>query len=277
MQPVMEKQQPAVLWDRQRADCLLWWRISFTQRCNCQCSYCSAAFRHRPDVKTAQAGRVLTWQQWLIICNKLDTGLVFTGGEPFLYPDLFRVLCNVDHKLRINSNLGPLRDGDLYTLVSRGNLSFIASYHHKQPGALPQVEFARRVRILLDGGIKVKTNMVSTGPEHGRDVLNPVKRAFRRDYGITADISRDARFYDPWPGTRDDGKCRDVNCQTGCLRLVGPDGFRYPCESTLVRGVGQMEDLLKEKPKPMQYDTRCADFGLCLPCDRHGPRKIEAV
>jgi hypothetical protein len=277
MQRVSKKQQQRTLWDRQKPDCLLWWRISPTLRCTCQCAYCSAEFLHRPQLRTVYKRRPLTPKQWISICNKLDTGLVFTGGEPFVYSGLLEVLEGVEHKVRINSNLGTLSDTDIRRLGDRGEMMILASYHHQQPGALPLEAFARKVKLLQLGGIKIKVSMIATSPEHGHKVLKPVKRLFYRKHRIKASISKDARVYDAWPGTQSRGATKRVLCQTGCLRLVGPDGFRYPCESKLVRGVGQMEDLLTDDPRPMDYDVECGEFGFCLPCDRHGPRKIETL
>lgn len=277
MQRITKRQQTEVLWDRQEADCLLWWRISPTLRCDCSCSYCAAEFRHRTDVKTLFRRRHLSPEQWVTICNKLDTGIIIIGGEPFVYIGLIDIVEQIDHPLRITSNLGPLTDKIIERLCKRGNIRMLTSYHHEQPGALTIEAFGRKVSMLAAGGLRCRINLVSRDAEH-RKILKPIKRRFQKEFGIKdTNISKNARFYDAWPGTQAKGPNRTVLCQTGCLRLVGPDGFRYPCESKMVRGVGQMEDLLADDPTPMKYSTECKEFGLCLPCDRHGPRKIETV
>jgi hypothetical protein len=266
---------PKVLWNRQNPDCVLWWRIYPTLRCNCACTYCSAEFRHRSDLKIQFKRRHLSPQNWIDICSKLDTEILITGGEPFIYLGLMEIVEGIEQKVRINSNLGPASPADLDRLVERGNAFVMCSYHHGQRGALPFDDFARKVKILKEGGIGTKVSMVAKNPQHGMKVLNPVKTMFQRRYGIKASISHEARHYDPWPGTTEKGTGQAVRCETGCLRLVGPDGFRYPCQSKMARNVGQMEDLLNEDPTGMEYVTECREFGLCLPCDRHGPRKIE--
>ena len=188
-----KRQRANVLWNRPKPNCrYLWWRISPTLRCDCRCSYCSTEFRHRSDAKTLFGRRPLSPEQWIMICNKLGTRLLITGGEPFLYRGLIDVIEQIDFQLRITSDLGPVTDEIIERLCKRGNIFMVASYHHEQPGAIAMEAFARKVNMLQAGGLQCKVNMVSQGPEHARQ-LRKVQRRFRGEFGIAAHIIGDYR------------------------------------------------------------------------------------
>lgn len=277
MQCIRKQRGADVLWERRAPNCRqLWWRISPTLQCDCRCSYCSTAFRHRSDAKTLHERRRLSPEQWIMICNKLGTRLYILGGEPFLYRGLIDVIEQINFHLRIASNLGPVTDEIIERLCKRGNIYMIASYHHEQPGAIAVEALARKVNMLQASGLQCRVNMVSQGPQYLAQ-LRRVQSRFKAEFEISARIVGDYRVYNVWPGCQSARPNRTVLCQIGRLQLVGPDGFRYPCQSKLVRGVDQMEDLLTDDPTPAKYSLRCREFGLCLPCDSHGPRKIETV
>ena len=66
--------------------------LEVTQRCNYRCPYCYCIWHERPDL----VGVELDTQGWLEIIDRCAKAsvceLLFTGGEPLMRPDLFKVL-----------------------------------------------------------------------------------------------------------------------------------------------------------------------------------------
>ena len=91
---------------------------------------------------------------------------------------------------------------------------------------------------------------------------------------------KDNEFTGTCPELQDDNLCgiavkvragEITNLHESCLGTLDKI-FKGICTNPEVR-----QDLLAEEPTSMTYSTECKEFGLCLPCDRHGPRKIETI
>jgi len=266
-----------VLWRRQWDACPPDWWIFPTLRCHNRCSYCAAAFRHRPDV-VVDEDRSIPPDQWIAICHKLTTPqIAITGGDPFLYPGLLHVIESIPHHLMLFANLDHVTENDIARLTKRGDISVICSYHHKQPGAQKFQDFAAKAAALHDGGLELAARIIWDNDEY-RPIIRAARTVLEKKYGVFCWIEP-AR---PHVGTDFRG-CRQgelgpqVLCQTQCFRLAGPDGYRYPCQSKMFRNVGRMENLVTEEPGSEAYDTVCDEYGLCMLGDYVARRVIEAA
>lgn len=230
---------------------------------------------------TAPLGRrKLTPAQWLAIINRLDIpsseGLLITGGEPFLYAGLVDIVEGLPGmKVRINTNMGPVTKEQIRRIAAwqsrvDGELMLYTAYHYGQPGVVEVGEFAEKFQLARELGLRIKASIVG---QPGQNFV-ALKKRFQNSYKIKLDVKKETRARMHFTGVRETGPCDYVTCKTDALRLIGPDGFRYPCASAMVRGVMTMEDLLNQDPSPTPYVTDCIDYGLCLPCDHHGPREI---
>lgn len=88
-------------------------QISCTYSCNMKCSYCNL-----PNLKYKQ----LTIEQWIQILDKLKTWniteLLFSGGEPFLYKNLNKL---IQHSLKLNIFPIILTNGSFYNNIDHIN------------------------------------------------------------------------------------------------------------------------------------------------------------
>lgn len=256
------------------------WRINPTFECNANCEYCVVSFRHRPEVQIpAPAGReMLTGKQWVEIIKRLDAigprYLVVSGGEPFMHPGMMQIIMGVAPMVvRLNTNFGLVTDDQIREMADRDPpVKLFISYHFNQPGVLDEVEFVRRIQLAKDVGSDFTIHSIGYPFPWS---LDHVVARFRRSYDICLGVHKDLR-QKHFTGARSHGPGRHVECKTRRLRLIGPDGYRYPCLSSLYRGVNEMrmENLLYDEPTGLEYTTECRDFGFCLACDVQASRRI---
>lgn len=99
--------------------CILWFG-----GCNMRCTYC-----HNPDL-VLRREEVLPWEkirEFLLERKKLLDGVVFSGGECTLFPDLQELIIKVKsmgYKIKLDSN--GLKPDVLGSLLSRNLLDYLA-------------------------------------------------------------------------------------------------------------------------------------------------------
>jgi MoaA/NifB/PqqE/SkfB family radical SAM enzyme len=87
-----------------------------TGHCNLNCAYCEDYGARRPDDNLAELGTLSLAEasQVLTILRQAATNLIFTGGEPLLYPDIGTLVMQAKTKHRFK-NLTLLTNGLLLT------------------------------------------------------------------------------------------------------------------------------------------------------------------
>jgi MoaA/NifB/PqqE/SkfB family radical SAM enzyme len=228
-----------------------------TLRCNVGCVYCSA------DVRRAypRSDREISVNRWVEILSQTEGTIVFTGGEPFLYEGLMQVIAGIaPRKIRINSNLLLITKQDAVVLAQQPKLVLRLTLHFNQPGwKLKPEAVVGKLQMLQQYGIRFHTIVM------GEPNAAVIKRI--RDAGIEPVEQLDARQTDPFPTVT--GDIRVVNC-TRNVRLLGPDGLRYPCWNYMHQGLSPMS---LDAPTP--FVVRCDAYGCCAYCDRKC--NIEAI
>jgi len=237
-------------------------RIYLTLACNLKCPFC--VNRAVPDHKAFQK---LPAETWAKIIRDSRRNVVLTGGEPFLYPELIKLVNMIDRKqeVRVYSNL-TLPVDDFVRYVKRP-VYFMVSYHPGGGSLSAFEDIVRRLAVRKDfrGNIhaidwKGQSNEVRR--------LHAQLKALPWPFNIEAD--QKVQFSE----MSSHRHRRKVRCSNKNI-LVAPDGVRYPCVSTLLRGLHPQEALTKE---PLRGDTvtiDCTDWGYCAACDGLTERKLE--
>jgi len=212
-----------------------------------------------PEFRAVDTRKEITAEDWIGVLERVgDRGVMITGGEPFLYPNLLEVVNSVhrDRYLAIYSNLSCVPMGFAQGL---GRVIKIrASYH---PHEMPLDKFTQQVRVLaadsnINGSIHLLNLPDSPLFEAARTALASLPWEFH--------LEQDQR--DQF-AEMSNGQCeRPVRCASKNI-LVGPDGRRYPCVSSLLSGNLPQEDLLTDVLGSEIVDVACARWGHCAPCD----------
>ncbi|MFH1913489.1 MAG: radical SAM protein [Pseudomonadota bacterium] len=232
-------------------------RIYPTLACNLRCRYCvNEAMGCRPH-RYAMAGP----QAWAKAINREGRHVVFTGGEPFLYPDLAEVInaLRPDLKVRIYTNF-CLNLADQLEWIARP-VHFFISWH-------PQQRADRET--FLHNLVQMRSRGLFTADIHAIDAVEtaPVLAgdiAYFADHGFAIAMDSDQRGF----AGAGQGLCRPAACAK-TLYLIAPDGTRYQCVSRLVRNDRPMENILAGPLGSAVAVSECPDFGNCAPCDALG-------
>lgn len=182
-------------------------RCYLTLRCDLRCGYCSNG------PKLAPYKEMSAWEWDQILHGLPGKEVVFTGGEPTLYPDFYAIvnrLVNIDYYVNVYSNFA--RPVDLGRLPN-GRIHWRASCHAQTPGDAQQ--WLLNVQAVRNRGDMLTCTTVLCPP----DVLEVL-----RPHGIVVDAPQEKPT--PLPGP--------VRC-TLPRRLIAPDGQRYHCVGKLVR------------------------------------------
>lgn len=240
-------------------------RLYPTLRCNLSCAYCVNE-QVGPTVKdhpAVEPGR------WIAAINRERRHVVFTGGEPFLYPGLVEVINAVDpeFKVRVYTNLClPL---DRHLAAIRRRVHFFVSWHPQK--AASRERFLANARALAANPL-FTCDMHAIDTEENRAGTLAADLAFFRDQGLTLKMDEDQRTFP--------GACAGVRREALCAKriyLVGPDGARYQCVSRLMRGDRPMENMLDGPLGPDLAAGPCPDFGNCAPCDQLGETVMHVL
>lgn len=241
-----------------------WVRIYPTLVCNLNCPYC--VNRHHPDEYRGDEYQPLPPEKWAESLNRIGRNVVITGGEPFLYPGLERMVNGLRPNLRIRiySNLSAGKTLEVARRFERP-VEFFVSYH---PVSGPPDRIIENLLGLREGGIfNGQLHVIDTADNQGR--LREAMDKFQQS-GIPVQVDPDQRLL--FPGSLMKSR-RSVRCERRVI-LIGPDGSRYQCVSKLVRRkdpVGRLDD----QTLPEKLEVTCGDYGFCAPCDFLGETRFR--
>ncbi|WP_158946575.1 glycosyltransferase [Pseudodesulfovibrio cashew] len=232
-------------------------RIYLTLACNLHCEYCV-----NEKTRNVERGRTpAPPEQWIEALNREQRHVVFTGGEPFLYKGLEKVLTGLDPFIAVSiyTNLSF----DLREVLAKVNreVRFFVSWHaHQKPD---REVFLANIRSIQANPLFSLT--VHAIDAHENQHLLEADLAYFRENGVDIELDVDQRDF---------GGCLQDQPRTALCRrkifLFDPEGTRYQCVSRLMRADRPMENLFSRSlAEDICVDT-CPDYGLCAPCDGLG-------
>lgn len=243
-----------------------WIRIYLTLRCNLKCKYCVNEFWQEYDKKKSYA--LLSADQWIEIINRAGKNVILTGGEPFLYTDLIRLINGVDPKLKIKIYTNFTCDTERFAHEVQRSVEFYGSYHLCSGD--PE-KFIRHINILRDAD-KFDGVIHAIVTKNQSKTLKELIPSFRA-HGLH--LAFDYDQYDLFDGSSKKFR-KSVVCKREII-LIAPDGTRYPCVSKMVRKTDGMENLVHEQLQDNWIVSKCSDYGYCAPCDGLGVKEIQVI
>ncbi len=182
-------------------------RIMITMRCQFKCFYCSIPYCDIPEIND---------DYWIdLINNQPYTEVIFSGGEPLLYKDLFKIIDNIDIPYRIYTNLRFWKN-EYIDLINPDKCFLYISYHANKLNN--KQDFVYKVINLKKYGYKFNVHYVNV-PTNEINDINYVAELLAKENIELVGIQnqRDIKLI------RDNDKCYIDRT------LLGPDGKRYPC------------------------------------------------
>jgi hypothetical protein len=239
-------------------------RIYPTLRCNLRCPYCVNE-QVGPTVKDHDLPLPEAWAEAV---NREGRHVVFTGGEPFLYPKFTDLVNGVARHLmvRVYTNL-CLDLAEPLDALRRETLFYVS--WHPQPNA-DRERFLANWHVIQDNPLLSATVHAVRTPE--TESLLKDDLSFFERHGLKVTVDADQRDF---IGSGQPAK-RPAYCRRR-IYLIAPDGTRYQCVSRLMRGVEPMENMLAE---PLASDaclSLCPDWGNCAPCDSLGETAMAVI
>jgi sulfatase maturation enzyme AslB (radical SAM superfamily) len=243
-----------------------WLRIYPTLRCNLNCTYC--VHSHNLPESLADKFSLVSWQKWAEFINKTGKNVIFTGGEPFLYPDMVKLLNAVSPaiKIKIYSNFSAdMRD---YIENCRRPVMFFGTYH---PSSGPVDKFIAAINALRAAG-KFSGSIHMVGWDKQLDFVTKAKKEFNRQKWYV--------YIDDDQYLQDDSSCMRFKKKVTCARriyLVAPDGRRFICVSKMLRQKDDLGNVLATGLGADQVTMECQEYGYCNPCDKLGETRIVMI
>ena len=240
-----------------------WLRIYPTLQCNLHCAYCV----HSHNLPESMAGKysLVPWQKWAEFINKTGKNVILTGGEPFLYPDLVKLVNAISSaiKVKIYSNFSA----DLQDYISncKRPVVFFGTYH---PVSGPVDKFIETINAIRAAG-KFAGSIHMVGWDKQFDFVNKAKQEFARHNWYV--------YIDDDQYLQDESSCMKFRKKVSCTRriyLIAPDGRRFLCVSKMLRQKDTLGNVLEAGLGADQATITCQDYGYCNPCDKMGETKI---
>lgn len=196
----------------------------------------------QPDEPEDSAGS-LTAVQWNEVIRFLGRGVVLTYGEPLLYPEIHELVKLLDGwGFWVHSNPAYVTNELLTAMDDNSRVHLGIRLDHGDTRSLTKNESLTQ---WIRGGFPEIRLRPVLQPPRGADAL---------------------AFTAKQP-------CRVLCHRT--RKLVGPDGYRYPCMHHLRRRTNRMEYVNHEAIESASYTTVCDDYGKCEWEDQFGPVRIE--
>lgn len=239
-------------------------RIYLTLNCNLRCPYCV----NEQMGETFKRYELIPPEKWAEAINREGRHVVFTGGEPFLYPRLDELINAINPELRIRIYTNLCLDV-LETLKKINRQSHFFVSWHPRKGA-DKSRFLANLRYILEAP-HLTTDIHAIDAEETRELLAEDMEYFRSQ-GIVPVMDSDQRVFE--------GSGQDSLSNAFCCRrifLIAPDGTRYQCVSRLMRRVQPMENFLREPLGPDHNIDMCEEFGNCAPCDCLGETAMAVI
>lgn len=236
-------------------------RLYPTLACNLRCLYCVNEEMGCRPFRFPMAKP----EQWIEAIKREHRHVVFTGGEPFLYPGLVKVINGVPPELtvRVYSNFCLDLTGQLKGLARP--VHFFISWHPQQRA--DRNVFLRNLKLM-------QQNKSLTADIHAIDAMETASvlnadLAYFKQHGFEVGLDSDQRTFE--------GAGRMRHHMAVCSKaiyLIGPDGTRFQCVSRLVRNDEPMENMLEGSLGPAEAVSECPHFGNCAPCDALGQTQM---
>ena len=253
-----------------------------TMRCNLNCSFCINAFSNQFDRRGFEE---MSGEEWVESLNRIESRpgvpITFSGGEPFMHPDITYILNHIRPELEIDI-LTNLSFGD------RGIERFIrevkperirrnspyasirVSYHPDQMDAMRLTEDVKR---LMDEGFSIGIWSVLYPSSQQLSAINQMQ-FICRDKGIdfrvkefTGEYRGDLYGdYSRYPGAVFNNETRTCLCRTSEL-LIGVNGNVYRCHRDLYAEENPIGNLGDPDFQIEDIFRKCDRFGECHPCD----------
>ncbi len=241
-----------------------WLRIYPTLRCNLNCAYC--VHNHNLPESIADTYQLVPWQKWAEFINKTGRNVIFTGGEPFLYPDLVKLLNAISPgiKVKIYSNFSA--DMQDYIKNCQRQVIFFGTYH---PVSGPVEKFIDTINAMRAAG-KFAGNIHMVGWSKQLAFAKHAQQEFARHQWYV--------FIDDDQYRQDDSSCMKFKKKVHCTRriyLLAPDGRRFLCVSKMLRQKDALGNVLETGLGADQVTIECQEYGYCNPCDNLGETKIK--
>ena len=243
-----------------------WLRIYLTLECNLKCKYC--VHNHNLSESKALDYTLKNWQEWVEIVNRIGRDVIFTGGEPLLYPDFVKLLNGIrkDIKVKIYTNFGV--NTEQFIADIQRPVIFFGTYH---PSSGPVETFINTINKIDKSG-KFQGTIHMVGWKEQVDFLKKVKNKFSQ-HNWYVYIDKDQYLLSP-------GSSLQFKKKAKCTRriyLIAPDGNRYQCVSKMLRQRDPLGNIFEQGLGAEKIDILCHEYGYCNPCDSLGETKIKIL
>lgn len=235
-------------------------RVYPTLQCNLSCPFCSDGLDYD---KSRMGYEPLTKEKWIETVNALSGhAVMFTGGEPTLYPHLPEVI-NAIHQI----------DVFLYTNLSYNVKKFFdrltkpvlvfGSFHPNNKGVTAE-RILNNIAILKNHPMCRAIENIHTINHESNGDCDEHKRTFLAA-GVKLDILEDQFTTNRNTAAAcNHEKLSTVHCRYDRV-IIGPDGNRWICVSKMIRNRSEGRLPADQKAVP---ELVCHEFGRCSPCDQ---------
>lgn len=247
-------------------------RIYLTMSCNLNCLYCvNQFFKDSQEDRLNQYEIIEDYKKWANAINREKKDVIFTGGEPTLYPHFIELLNGIDSSVKIQVDTNMVWSEEFLQSYIHGlkrPIKLYASYHPVagNPGNIIRTVKELKKYKKFEGYI----HMIDAGLS--KDYIKKSKRVFSNN-GIPLMIDEDQ--YGFFEGSSKKFR-KKIICRKK-VYLIAPDGDRYPCVSYLIRQRRPLENFIKDGLKSPLSITYCNDYGFCAPCDGLGEMSVEKI
>jgi organic radical activating enzyme len=255
--------------------------VYLTNRCFLSCDYCITNHNDALFINNRFHGTELNEDQWIAGLNrlKLPDGipLTFQGGDPFIYPGIWKILESVKHPIDIltalPNNVTLKKFKSLATLQWNKRTSpyptIRVSYHKGQNDYRELIPRISELQKILDIGLyHIDHPAYPQETQKIRDLANKYKVEFRtKEYLGRYQGKMYGKYLYP-----DAVKGRIMKDEVFCKNTVvpiGPTGHLYRCHSDLYQqrldnSIGHLLD--RDAVFSDQYRS-CNFYGTCSECD----------
>tara|TARA_Y100000310_G_C20688933_1_gene820944 strand:- start:912 stop:1808 length:897 start_codon:yes stop_codon:yes gene_type:complete len=255
--------------------------VFLTMRCNLNCSFCLNAFSE--DFNRTRF-KELTGKQWVEALNRLKTTpeipITFSGGEPFLHPDITYIINNLKPELKIDILTNLYNETLIENFLSQVSpervkrdapyASIRVSYHPEQ---MSSEQLIKNVKKLQDNNFSIGIWSVQYPSSQQLQAITQMQ--FKcRDAGIDFRLKdftgtykgETYGDYSKYPESAFQNQTQKKLCKTSEL-LMGPNGNIYRCHRDLFAEENPIGNLLDPEFQLKDEFRPCDKYGECHPCD----------
>jgi len=241
-------------------------RIYLSLKCNLNCPYC---VNEQGEVRASKSNfKYKDHKKWSSVINKIGKNVVFTGGEPTIFPGFTELLNDIDKNIEIAIYSNLKFDVEPFILKIKRPLRFLISYHPQYGSVDIFIKNLLRLKSVKDYNITVHSILW----KNQESFIKTIKDKFS-DVGIKLFLDEDQ--LDDFEGSAQKYK-KKVRCSRTII-LISPDGTRYPCVSKMIRQKSPMKNIFEEKLGRDEFTNICEDYGYCAACDALGKTEMVEI